>query len=366
MNSRLAQLDLLRLGSVALVMFGHFVMVGGGATRIDLIIADGVPLPLVDASTWGLWRFEVFLIQTFKTQAAVLGVTLFFIITGYLMPMMLERYTRTGFLINRCARIFPVLVVGTAAIGLFLWISQGLTFSVSSYFGSWTLAYEVAQVAPVTSVLWSLVVEVIFYFGAFLLGRFTIHRLLFAQTILLAAILIYVKFPGSLYAMLGARYASYMLLILIGSAIFLAEREKPWGRKAALVLSAILAAHIGFQLSGIAKANTSTYGNLGTPLLAASLFIGFQYLAATKWLSKPPVLLTKLADLVYPIYILHASIGLATMAVIRQWSPNPYSMLLAAVAVTLVLSALVHALVEKPGISVGRSLVRRLEGKPAA
>ncbi len=364
MNSRLSQLDLLRLASVLLVMFGHFVMVGGGATRIDLIIADGVPLPLIDASKWRLWLFEMYLVQIFKTQSAVLGVTLFFIITGYLMPMMLERYSRLGFLVNRIARIFPVLVVGTVVIGVFLWLAQGLRFSVASYLASWTLMYSVVEVAPITGVLWTLVVEVLFYFGAFLLGRFTVHRLLLAQAILLGLILLYIQFPGNLYAMLGAMWAKYMLMILIGSAIFLAEREQSWARKIALVMSSLVIAHIGFRLSGIAKPDPSTYGNLGTPLLAAGLFIAFQAVAAGKWLDRIPVVLTRLSDLVYPIYIVHASVGLATMAVIR--SSNPYLMLLAAVAVTLVVSAVIHVLVEKPGISLGRTLVRRLKGVPAA
>ena len=163
MQNRLAYLDVLRLLSVVLVIFGHYVMVGGGATEIPGIISDSFPLPLYDQTNWQLWKFEIFMIEKFSTQASILGVTLFFIVTGYLMPMMLDRYTRRNFLVNRFFRIFPVLFVATIVLGTFVGATQGIIFSIPSYIASWTLTYLLVGVVPIAGVLWTLVIEVLFY-----------------------------------------------------------------------------------------------------------------------------------------------------------------------------------------------------------
>jgi len=153
MQNRFAYLDVLRLIAVVLVMFGHFVSVGGGATVIPGIISIEYPLPLIDSSSWGMWKFEVFMIETFSTQTAILGVTLFFLVTGYLMPVMTERYSRKGFLVNRFFRIFPVLFVAMIVLGIFVGATQEIKFDVSSYLASWTLTYPIFGVVPVAGVL---------------------------------------------------------------------------------------------------------------------------------------------------------------------------------------------------------------------
>ena len=101
MQHRINYLDVLILLAVVLVMFGHFISVGSVATDIPGVINPDFSLHLYDAAKWKLWWVEIIMIEQFSTQTAVLGVSLFFIITGYLIPMMMHRYTRREFLINR-------------------------------------------------------------------------------------------------------------------------------------------------------------------------------------------------------------------------------------------------------------------------
>lgn len=77
---RLAYLDVIRVLSVLLVMWGHFISVGGNATSLPLIINEkyNQSLPIYEGMKWGAGRFEIFLINYFNTQTAVLGVSLFF------------------------------------------------------------------------------------------------------------------------------------------------------------------------------------------------------------------------------------------------------------------------------------------------
>lgn len=211
MKHRLAYLDVLRLLAVVLVMFGHYILVGGGATEIPGIINPDFSLPLYDGTKWQLWKFEILLIEQFSTQAAILGVSLFFIVTGYLMPMMMQRYTRRGFLVNRFFRIFPTLFVAVIVLGLFVGATQGITFRPSSYIASWTLSYLVFEVVPIGGILWTLVIEVLFYVCAAVIGRFSTYKLFILQSTLLVIILASVKRPDAFFLMLAATQSKYLL-----------------------------------------------------------------------------------------------------------------------------------------------------------
>lgn len=361
MQQRFAYLDILRLLAVFLVMFGHYVSVGGGATDIPGIINIGFQLPLYDQTKWEIWKFEIFMIEKFSTQTAILGVVLFFIITGYLMPMMLERYTRRNFLINRFFRIFPFLFVTMIVLGAFVGATQGIKFSIASYIASWTLTYAALGIIPVAGVLWTLVIEVLFYLCAAIIGKFSIYKLTFFQAILLAIISASAKKNDAYYLMLTAIQAKYILMICIGSAVYLAEKEDNWLHKFSFVFISIVLAYIGFQIYRIGHEDTSTYNNLGTHILALFLFLSFYWLSKSNLLRNLPKPLYWTANLVYPIYLIHATIGFGTIAMLRSFTSEPYIMVVGAILTSILISWILHKFIEEPGISIGRFIIHRLE-----
>lgn len=360
MKNRLAYLDVLRLLAVVLVMFGHYISVGGGATEIPGIIDPDFLLPLYDATKWQLWKFEIFMIEQFSTQTAILGVSLFFIVTGYLIPMMMQRYTRQEFLLNRFFRIFPTLFVAVIVLGLFIWTTQGITFRPSSYFASWTLSYLVFGVVPIAGILWTLVIEVLFYICAAAIGRFSTYKLFILQSTLLVIILASIKRPDAFFLMIVATQSKYLLMICVGSAIYLAEKEINWQHKFALVFSSFVLAYLGFQMHRAVNDDTSTYNNLGTHALALAFFLFFYLVSRFDFLHKLPKVMYWLADLVYPIYLLHTAIGLGTMALVRGITDEPYLMLVAAIISTIFISWLLNKYVEEPGIALGRLYMQRI------
>ncbi|MDI6527828.1 acyltransferase [Pseudomonas otitidis] len=358
MKRRLAYLDVLRIISVLLVMWGHFVMVAGGAQAIPGIINPDVTLlPLIDQTQWSAYLFEVFLIEKFSTQSAILGVSIFFLITGYLMPVMCERYTRKEFLINRFFRIFPTLVAAVAMLGFFLYFTQGITFNAVSYIASITLTYPWFGIVPIAGVLWTLVIEVIFYLIAFLVGVFTLRRLVFIQAILLLTVFLGAAYREHYYLWLAGYQARFLLFISIGSSIYLAEKEVSALAKIITLLPSVVLSYIGFQLFKLGKVDASTYENLGTHLLSTAIFLGFYHLGPLL-LTRLPRIVDALSDLVYPFYLVHAAIGLVAMALVREHLHQPYLMLLSAVLASLIVSWVLHQLVEKPAINLGRRFTR--------
>ena len=358
MKKRLAYLDLLRVISVVLVMWGHFVSVGGGATEIPGVINhENVALPLIDASQWRAYVFEIFLIEKFSTQTAILGVCLFFLITGYLMPIMLERYSRRLFLLNRFFRIFPTLLVSVAFLGVFLYFTQGVKFGLFNYLASVTLTYPWLMSASIMGVLWTLVIEVMFYCFASLIGVFTVRRLVFFQATMLVAILLGVLYKDIYYIWLTGYQARYLLLISIGSAFFLAEKENNLLAKIEILLPSVAFSYIGFYLFKFGRVDATTYENIGTHLLAFVIFLGFQYIG--KWVERAPKAIEWSSDLVYPFYLLHVAVGFVTMAFVREYWNEPYFMLFSAIVASLFISWLMYYFVEKPVIQFSKNILKR-------
>lgn len=356
--SRLAYLDLLRVLSIILVMAGHFVLVAGGAQVIPGIINPKIiMLPLIDSTQWRAYLIEVFLIEKFATQLAVLGVSLFFLITGYLMPMMCDRYSRKNFLLNCVFRIFPTLFAAIAMLGIFLYFTQGITFDAKSYLASMSLTYLWVGVVPVAGVLWTLVIEFLFYLIVALIGTFTLRKIVLVQSTLLLTILLGVLLKEHYSVWLAGHQARFLLFITIGSAIYLAEKEPVALKKLAILLPSIIFSYSGFQLFKLGKVDVSTYENIGTHLLSLAIFLGFYQLGPVI-LKCLPKMLTVLANLVYPLYLTHAAIGLVTMALVREYTNHPYHMLLLAILTSLLAAWMLHRFIEKPFINFGREFTK--------
>ncbi|MDK2084129.1 acyltransferase family protein [Aliarcobacter butzleri] len=273
MKHRFLTVDLLRILAVVLVVYAHFVSVGGGATSLPDVVNSTTSLPIYNSQDWSMWKFEIFLINVFSTQTGILGVSLFFIVTGYLMPFMMDRYTRKEFLINRLFRIVPVLIISMLIIGLFVYVTQGISYSLKSYIGSFTLSYLVIGVVPIVGVLWTLVVEVIFYFITSVIGKFNFEKIILFQIIGLSIIILSTKYQDIYYLKLLATNIRYILMIFIGSAIYIAQKNENLLFSFIYVLSSVIIAYIGFYLYKLNFNDISTYNNIGTFILATSLML---------------------------------------------------------------------------------------------
>lgn len=355
-------LDIIRILSILLVIYGHFASVGGYAPSIPGVVNENIKLPLMNGPEHKLLNFDIVLINLFSTQSAILGVALFFMVTGYLMPLMMEKYSRTSFLINRFFRIFPLLIFSTTFTGIYLYYTQDIHNTFSSYLGSWTLSYGFFGVAPIMGVLWTLVIEVLFYLLTACIGRFSLYRVILLQ----AFLLILISTAGSIsnyYINLIGKQAIFILYILLGTAVYLAEREEKFEAKLAIVSYCLMLCYITMQFFKKTVGSIGTYENLGTHLLAVSIFLGLMIAGRLNLFSKLPKIFTWFADLVYPIYLFHVAIGLSTMALIRNVNDNYLVMLLGGFVASVFVSYLAHKLIEKPFINFGRRFTKRREQK---
>jgi peptidoglycan/LPS O-acetylase OafA/YrhL len=105
------------------------------------------------------------------------GVSIFFVISGFVIIGTAQKYNAVEFICARFVRLFPGLLISmliVLIIGSYFIHSYEKPFS--SFFHSVFLTYQVAEVQPLATPLWTLIIEIKFYIGVaialFLLPRF--------------------------------------------------------------------------------------------------------------------------------------------------------------------------------------------------
>jgi peptidoglycan/LPS O-acetylase OafA/YrhL len=136
-------LELLRFLAALAVVYGHLVW--GGTYETDLSFFVGsAEFPLVPANTQSLWMLQKVFGGVFRgAPITVIGVAVFFLLTGWLTPDLLQRNTRAGYLVNRCFRIFPALVVSTLLLAIIQkYLHATAVVDLKNIFGTATTSYR--------------------------------------------------------------------------------------------------------------------------------------------------------------------------------------------------------------------------------
>jgi peptidoglycan/LPS O-acetylase OafA/YrhL len=324
---RLHSLDALRALAAILVLAFHFE---------GLLYTDP---PNYVISPDGFWL-----------HYALLGVELFFVISGFVILMTLESaLTIRDFAINRVARLYPAY-----------WLSVALAFSYFALFGrtsiatlfvNLTMLQKFVWMPNLITPYWSLAYELWFYVAmasVAALGQLErVVQLSFAWLILAAGMILCGFRPQGLLGLLtllqfGHLFIAGMMLYLIYS-----------NRKTPLVWT-VLAMSICFSLFG--RPDWSLVSNRAYFLVNAS-FIVLVYLASSGRLDKIAFpWLTAIGASSYSLYLLHLPIALFLWSVAVGAGYPRWVGILVAVPASLVAAALSRRLIEIPG----QRLLRRM------
>ncbi|WP_435657106.1 acyltransferase family protein [Brucella pituitosa] len=156
-NSHIYGLDILRIISALAVMFYHFAFRGEAAGELPAI---NIPETIKAIASYGS-----------------LGVSVFFIISGYVIAYSAEGQKPWQFMIARFTRIYPTFFMMMTLTAATIWFSSNPLFHVSvhQYLANTIIFSKLLGEPFVDGAYWSIVLEVIFYGWIFIilaLGQF--------------------------------------------------------------------------------------------------------------------------------------------------------------------------------------------------
>ncbi|MBN9086646.1 MAG: acyltransferase [Reyranella sp.] len=322
---RLAGLDVLRGIAASAVMIHHH------AQYYDVLYPGRQVLPV-------------------NLEAGHFGVELFFIISGFVILMTIERKgTVRAFAAARATRLLPCFLAALVLATLILCVAPMPpldTPTVRRFIANLTMAPLLLGERVVDLPYWTLTYEMVFYIAMGVL--LALGRLRSVEWIALGWMAVGVAYPllldsASHYRVTIILMAYHSNFFVIGMCLYLIHvgraRAVTWlALAAAVAMSARGGGEQAFYASGVLYLSLTVA--FATAVWAATTDLG-------RRMALPPLVF--LGRISYPLYLVHVVIGyqVIRLGVDRGWSTTEG--VVAAMAVSLAAAALLHYLIEVPG-----------------
>jgi peptidoglycan/LPS O-acetylase OafA/YrhL len=292
------------------------------------------------------------------------GVAVFFLISGFVIPISLRNLTTRQFLVRRFFRIYPVywfcLLITLSMYGLSAWYwSTPLSDRVSwSYLASnLALLHSASGIPSLDFVCWSLAVEVRFYLVfavIFLVGR-SAHQVVLISLAFLAlcCAATYATTHGqdpTSFASLLVSDMKHMSFMFLGCLFYYVLYEE---------LDFMSALGYGLMIFAMFAVIGSMYeGGIFGPLVKNYTYALIVFLACyvLRDRFRRNRIVDFVADISFPLYLVHSTIGYVTMPILIDHGV-PYSAAwMLCLGFSVVMACLVHTCVELPANAFGKKV----------
>ncbi|MFH1152920.1 MAG: acyltransferase [Pseudomonadota bacterium] len=355
-TNRLEILHLLRaLGCIYVILFhyyGYLTLPGAMApyARIEPPLLTGY----------------VFFAPVLKTLSylkinSYTGISLFFLISGFVIPISISRMSIPRFLYGRVLRIYPLVIIALFLITVFGYMAGGSfgLFTGSEIVKAGTLFRDFMWSPYVENAFWTLEVEIKFYIVCSLLAAAPVRFLTkpWAAIGLTAAFLaFFLVWAGAKDQIFNTDLELYKIIYTLESlfpfltymffgTVVYHVHKKSISRSTGWLVGAILA--ISFSVMSWLSWNptlTST-GFIASYNVALSLFL-IAY--SLRHRVKSNRVLNFYADISYPLYLVHATIGFYIMIMAANISTNVNVIFFITFTSVTALAYLLHHCVELP------------------
>ena len=339
-NKRLAFLDILRIFAFTSVLVGHkfYDLLDSLSKNESSHITLRLVYDVLKTACWG----------------GGAGVIVFFLISGYIISLVLETENTKIFLIKRIFRIYPLYITavileatlgyyisGTPFPSISIWIPRLLL--IGDFFGTPYALYGVE---------WTLRIEVLFYaIMAALHYAKLINNFRFLPAIyLLIVILLQLGKPFPIQQGFGYGYVTlYLPFLFMGSCIYMIEKEKVNKELGLLCIGYIFFSYLYFDsiISPLGKESHFV-------ALACTLFFALWLIRINL---KEYFLVTFFSDLTYSIYLFHNWLWSHIQLAIKNFSIFDSHQRLQTLFFLFLICYFFHKIVEKYGILFGSKLI---------
>lgn len=296
-------------------------------------------------------------------QFGVFGVTLFFLCSGFVIPVSLEKtHSLRKFWLNRIFRLYPLYLASMITTLVLIAIGKGRFPSFTDILANLTMLQKFLGRPSILHLYWTLSLEMAFYIMVSLvfLAGWLKKSVTLAVVSLVISILIGVV--GTQFFHLfsqGWGTAFYFSTMFIGFLYYRRYQQKvSAGVFTAVVLSAmgVLLLITYFNLYGKdAQEGMGTLSFLPVTTAIAGAYLVFTLGFVLRRIQYPAFLLT-LGVISYSLYLVQA-----TVFSIIPASSHPYLTVAIWLAAIILISFLTYRLVEKPFMGIGKRLQRRMD-----
>jgi len=303
------------------------------------------------------------------------GVAMFFLISGFVIPLSLEGQTAIGFLVARAFRIFPTYLVaftielGVIAVSAHVW-HRPLNFSAKTLFANLFLATDLVDAPTLDLVNWTLTVELKFYLLVAALAPLIRRGNVLVIVALSALILIVTRFSHEIFLMVPAfgvplrifeSNALYVSFMIIGIIFSYHQRGLIRGWIVCVVVPLLFAAFaICWPMTFFRGEYPAATINYCYALAVFSFAYVFRHFVRANRV------IDALAAVSYPLYLVHAVIGFTLITVLTARGLSPLVSTLIAFAAVIALAAVLHVAMEVPSQRFGKRLGQRFAPRPTA
>ncbi|MBU2704617.1 acyltransferase [Zooshikella marina] len=335
-NQRIEFCDFLRAVSVTIVVFAHYIV---GFSTLSNFLYN--PNNVNDFYSF-LWLVD--------WVDGAYGVAIFFLISGFLIPISLKKYGTFKFLVARFFRLVPTYSLCLICVILVSLIFGTLEYShaiIINYLANITLFRDIIGGTIIDSVIWTLEMEAKFYFYLALVYFITKGRLVYCVLISLIFLLIPLLLGVN---SIPNKYMAIFSYMFIGVSIHLICFEKKTNNFFWICIVIIL-------LVASKKYFILEYGKADIfNIYLISFFVFVFVLLLNNYKSIKVNKLTKyIADISYPLYAVHV-IGYPMISWLGYSLEFGQVAVIAAVISVIFISSLIHFYIEKPTIKFGKKI----------
>ena len=366
-NNKMWFLQFARGLACLLIVYVHWLTFLMAPASLDTTIFQSV-LPAYEAPAALLaYAGAVNNILPVDFREVYFGLALFFIISGFIIPVSLEKGTRANYVIRRIARILPTAFACTVVTALVIVLGRLIEgnsvapFSVSNVLANALLIRDVVGHPYIDTAIWTLEIEVHFYLICFVISFFSGQKkagviLAMAFAFLLASIAFtYSEGPYEVYKRylnVIATNGSFLVPMFIGMALYNFNAGHWSVVKTALVVFLLLVMNnLTLQYHAGAVSNIIYINHLFAVLVFAVLLLLGDKVPYFKSLDK-------LADVSYPLYLLHGTCGYVVFYIVYKFLHEKTAAFVLSFAVIAVLTLLVHRTIERPSTPAGKRIAK--------
>lgn len=316
---------------------------------------------------------------------AAFGVGLFFVISGFVIPISLERYDARAFLTGRFFRIYPTYWLGFSISALSVVIGVAIAGGAAPFNGVQAALHYLPPLRailyskPIDGIIWTLEIELFFYLLCALLasaigrGRTWVGLVPLAIFACWIGAYAFVGNPPAGMEKIAARlefiavYMPFVIFMFTGVALNYRQRGLIGRGAAALWIGACVAMFLTAW-------GTKNFGGAWKPLYVgviepesylAALGLFLLAMAGQKFFVSHRMFRFA-ADISYPLYVVHGLAGYVMLQVLVGRGVEAHVALVLTLVAVFGAAWLIHRCVEMPTHRFGQKLARRIAARDAA